>query len=90
MAGVKKIPQRLCLGCQTQHPKKELVRIVRSPEGDFSVDFTGKKAGRGAYICHSEACFLAAVKAKRFNKAFQAEPGAEVIEALRAALATQV
>jgi len=89
MAGVKKIPQRLCLGCQTQHPKKELVRIVRSPEGEFSVDFTGKKAGRGAYICPSEACFMAAVKAKRFNKAFQAEPGAEVIEALKAALSAK-
>ena len=47
MAVTKKIPARLCLGCQQQHPKKELVRIVRSPEGEFSVDLTGKKAGRG-------------------------------------------
>ena len=48
MTAVKKIPQRLCLGCQTVHPKKELIRIVRSPEGEFSVDRTGKKSGRGA------------------------------------------
>ena len=55
MAVTKKIPARLCLGCQQQHPKKELVRIVRSPEGEFSVDLTGKKAGRVAYICsHKE------------------------------------
>ena len=47
----RKIPQRMCLGCQESHPKKELIRIVRSPEGEFSVDTTGKKAGRGAYIC---------------------------------------
>ena len=48
---VKKIPERLCVGCQEKHPKKELIRIVRSPEGEFSVDLTGKKSGRGAYIC---------------------------------------
>ena len=56
MAVTKKIPARLCLGCQQQHPKKELVRIVRSPEGEFSVDLTGKKAGRGAYICNNKEC----------------------------------
>ena len=52
MMKIKKIPQRMCLGCQESRPKKEMVRIVRSPEGEFSVDFTGKKPGRGAYICH--------------------------------------
>ena len=71
MATVKKIPTRLCIGCQEQHPKKELVRIVRSPEGDFSVDLTGKKAGRGAYICNNKECFDKAVKEHRFDRSFK-------------------
>ena len=86
MAGVKKTPERLCLGCQTVRPKKELVRIVRSPEGVFSADFTGKKPGRGAYVCHKAECFDAAVKRKRFEKAFQGPVGADVLAALRAEL----
>ncbi|MBQ1855956.1 MAG: YlxR family protein [Anaerovibrio sp.] len=71
MATVKKIPTRLCIGCQEQHPKKELVRIVRSPEGEFSVDLTGKKAGRGAYICNNKECFDKAVKEHRFDRSFK-------------------
>jgi predicted RNA-binding protein YlxR (DUF448 family) len=71
MATVKKIPPRLCIGCQEQHPKKELVRIVRSPDGDFSVDLTGKKAGRGAYICNNKECFDKAVKEHRFDRSFK-------------------
>lgn len=71
MSTVKKIPTRLCIGCQEQHPKKELVRIVRSPEGDFSVDLTGKKAGRGAYICNNKECFDKAVKEHRFDRSFK-------------------
>lgn len=71
MAVVKKIPARLCLGCQEQKPKKELVRIVRSPEGEFSVDMTGKKSGRGAYICNSKECFEKAVKEHRFERSFK-------------------
>ena len=71
MATVKKIPTRLCIGCQEQHPKKELVRVVRSPEGDVSVDLTGKKAGRGAYICNNKECFDKAVKEHRFDRSFK-------------------
>ena len=71
MATVKKIPTRLCIGCQEQHPKKELVRIVRSPEGEFSIDLTGKKAGRGAYICNNEECFQKAMKEHRFDRSFK-------------------
>ena len=71
MATVKKITTRLCIGCQEQHPKKELVRVVRSPEGDFSVDLTGKKAGRGAYICNNKECFDKAVKEHRFDRSFK-------------------
>ncbi len=86
MVRPKKIPQRQCIGCQKVQPKKELVRIVRSPEGEFSVDFTGKKPGRGAYICHRVECFDAAVKGHRFAKAFMGPVAPEVIESLRAGL----
>ncbi|WP_027634223.1 RNase P modulator RnpM [Clostridium hydrogeniformans] len=65
---VKKIPQRMCNGCMEMKPKKELIRIVKSPEGDVSLDLTGKKPGRGAYICKSEACLEKAFKSKRLNK----------------------
>ena len=82
----KKMPERLCIGCQTVHPKKELVRIVRSPEGVFSVDFKGKMPGRGAYVCHKPECFDAAVKRRRFEKAFQGPMDAAVLAALRAEL----
>ena len=79
----KKTPERLCLGCQTVRPKKEMARIVRSPEGAFSVDFTGKKPGRGAYVCRRPECFDAAVKRRQFAKSFQGPVDAEVLKALR-------
>lgn len=83
MAVVKKIPARLCLGCQEQKPKKELVRIVRSPEGEFSVDMTGKKSGRGAYICNSKECFEKAVKEHRFERSFKGAIDRAVYDKLR-------
>ncbi|MBQ9376748.1 MAG: YlxR family protein [Schwartzia sp.] len=82
----KKIPERLCLGCQEVRPKKELVRIVRSPEGVYSVDVTGKKPGRGAYVCHRPECFDAAVKKRQFAKAFKEPVEETVLRALRGAL----
>ncbi|MDE6678469.1 MAG: YlxR family protein [Ruminococcus sp.] len=66
----KKIPMRMCLGCNEMKPKKELIRVVKSPDGETSLDFTGKKSGRGAYICRSTECFGKARKARRFEKAF--------------------
>lgn len=63
----KKVPVRRCVGCNTQKPKKELVRIVRSPEGEVSVDLTGKRSGRGAYLCPSAACLAKARKASGWN-----------------------
>jgi len=66
----KKVPMRMCLGCNEMKPKKELIRIVKSPESEISLDFTGKKSGRGAYICRSTECFSKARKARRFEKAF--------------------
>ena len=86
MAVQKKTPERLCIGCQTVHPKKELVRIVRSPEGVFSADFKGKMPGRGAYVCRKPECFDMAVKRKRFEKAFRGAVDAEILETLRAEL----
>ena len=66
----KRIPLRKCTGCGEMKPKKELVRIVKDPEGEISLDLTGKKAGRGAYICPDKACLAAAQKARRLEKAF--------------------
>lgn len=65
---VKKIPMRMCNGCMEMKPKKELIRVVKSPEGEVSVDLTGKKSGRGAYVCKSIECLEKAVKAKRLNR----------------------
>lgn len=65
---VKKIPMRMCTGCMQMKPKKELIRVVKSPEGEVSVDLTGKKSGRGAYICKSTECLEKAVKAKRLGR----------------------
>ncbi len=67
----KKIPQRLCVGCQEMKTKKELTRIVRSPEGEVTIDLSGKKAGRGAYVCKSKACLEQAVKAKRLERSLK-------------------
>ncbi|MBE6541099.1 MAG: YlxR family protein [Ruminococcaceae bacterium] len=74
----KKIPERKCVGCQTSFPKKELIRVVRSPEGDISIDFTGKKSGRGAYICKNEACFKKAKKSGILKRSLECEISDEI------------
>ncbi|MBD8913646.1 MULTISPECIES: RNase P modulator RnpM [Ruminococcus] len=66
----KKIPMRMCLGCGEMRPKRELIRVVKSKEGDISLDLTGKKSGRGAYICKSVECFEKARKARKFERSF--------------------
>jgi len=63
----RKIPERRCLGCGESFPKKELLRIVRTSDGNVELDFTGKKSGRGAYTCKKLSCFKKARKAKRFE-----------------------
>ncbi len=70
MPTVKKIPMRMCIGCGEMKPKKELIRVVKSPEGDISLDITGKKSGRGAYICRSSECLAKARKARKLEKSF--------------------
>ncbi|AVX20722.1 MULTISPECIES: RNase P modulator RnpM [Carboxydocella] len=84
---VKKIPERKCVGCQEMKPKKELVRIVRTPEGEVLVDSTGKKNGRGAYICPNLECLKKAVKGKRLDRALSVTIPPELISQLEQELA---
>ena len=68
----KKIPMRQCLGCREMKPKRELIRVVRKPEGDICLDFKGKVSGRGAYVCRNAACLKRAIKTKALERAFSA------------------
>ena len=79
---VKKIPQRQCLGCREMKDKKDLIRVVRSPEGAISLDFKGKKPGRGAYVCPESECLRNARKSRALERAFSAQSPAEVYEEL--------
>ena len=83
---VKKIPQRQCLGCNEHKPKKELLRVVRSPEGEISLDFTGKKSGRGAYICKSLSCLQKARKSHRIDRNLECSVPAEVYDRMEGEL----
>lgn len=85
----KKIPQRMCVGCQEMKNKKELLRIVRTPEGMIVPDSTGKKAGRGAYVCRDEQCFAKAFKEKRLEKALKQAIEADVYEQLKAGISKE-
>ncbi|MBR6806835.1 MAG: YlxR family protein [Clostridia bacterium] len=78
----KKIPERRCTGCGESFPKRELIRVVRSPEGEVSIDFTGKKSGRGAYICPKSACFKKARKQGRIAKSLEVSISDELYDAL--------
>ena len=78
----KKIPMRQCLGCREMKPKKELIRVVRSPEGNISLDFKGKASGRGAYVCPNSQCLKKAIKAKALERAFSTQIPPEIYEAL--------
>lgn len=80
----RKIPMRQCLGCRTMFPKRELIRVVRSPEGELSLDFKGKAPGRGAYLCPNPECLKKARKARAIERAFSMSVPEEVYEALEA------
>ena len=84
----KKIPMRMCVGCREMKPKKELLRVVRSPEGEISFDLTGRKPGRGAYVCHSSECLLRAIKQKQLERTFSAPISDEVRDALQKQIVT--
>ena len=75
----KKIPMRMCVGCREMKEKKTLIRVVRNPEGEVSIDPTGKKSGRGAYVCRNPECLKRAIKQKQLER--------QLAEALQAELA---
>jgi predicted RNA-binding protein YlxR (DUF448 family) len=79
----KKIPQRMCIGCQEMKPKKELIRVVKNSEGTIKVDLTGKAPGRGAYICKSVQCLEKAIKGKRLEKNFETKIDDNIFQRLR-------
>ena len=78
----KKIPLRQCVGCREMKPKKELIRVVKSPEGQVSLDFRGKLPGRGAYVCPDPACLAKARKSKALERAFETAIPPEVYDQL--------
>ena len=78
----KKLPMRQCLGCREMKPKKELVRVVRSPEGTVSLDLKGKAPGRGACVCRSAACLKKALRSKALDRSLQVTIPPELYEAL--------
>ena len=82
MTKEKKVPLRKCLGCGEMKPKRELMRVVRSPEGAVSLDLTGKMNGRGAYVCRNKACLTAAIKARRIERAFGCPVAADIYDSL--------
>lgn len=82
----KKIPMRQCLGCNEHIPKNSLLRVVRSPEGEVSLDFTGKKSGRGAYICKSLSCLKKVRKSKRLEHSLSCAIAPEVYDRMEAEL----
>ena len=81
---MKKIPIRTCIGCNESKPKKELIRVVKSPDGEISIDFTGKKNGRGAYLCFNVNCLEKAIKTKKLSRTFETQIEDEIYEKLRA------
>jgi len=78
----KKIPMRQCVGCREMKPKRELIRVVKSPEGAVSLDFKGKLPGRGAYVCPQKECLTKARKSKALERAFEMQLPVQVYEGL--------
>ena len=78
----KKIPMRQCVGCREMKPKRELCRVVKSPQGEVSLDFKGKAPGRGAYVCPDTQCLKKAIKAKALERAFDLAIGQDIYDAL--------
>ena len=84
----KKIPMRMCLGCNEMKPKRELIRVVHQKDGAILLDATGKQAGRGAYICPKMTCLKAARKARRLEKTFSCRISDEIYDALEQSMQT--
>lgn len=85
----KKIPLRMCSGCSGRFSKKELVRVVRSPDGEISLDTTGRKSGRGAYVCPKAGCLKLARKAKRLERALECAIPDAVYDSLEKAMVSE-
>lgn len=83
MGGVKKIPMRKCVGCQEMKNKKEMIRVLRVSESEFVLDTTGKKNGRGAYLCFSEECLDKAIKSKGLERSFKQPIPQQVYKTLK-------
>ncbi|MBC7335585.1 MAG: YlxR family protein, partial [Clostridia bacterium] len=77
MGKVRHVPERMCLGCRAKRPKRELVRVVRTPAGEVLIDPTGKRSGRGAYVCPQEECLRKAIKHKALERALTVSVGTE-------------
>ena len=82
MVSAKKVPQRQCVGCGEMKNKKEMIRILKTPEGTFTLDTTGRKNGRGAYLCRCMECFRKAVKGRGLERSFKMAIPKEVYETL--------
>ncbi len=83
----RKIPMRMCVGCREKKEKKSLIRVVRSPEGEITLDATGKKPGRGAYVCREGDCLARVLKQHQLERHLEAPMSEEVNEALLQELA---
>lgn len=83
MEEIRKTPQRMCIGCRQMKDKKELVRVIRTPEGSAEMDPTGRKNGRGAYLCRDAGCLEKAVRSRALERALKTEITAELLENLR-------
>lgn len=82
----KKTPMRVCIGCGEMKPKKELIRIVKSKEGEISLDLTGKKSGRGAYICKDLKCLKQARKSRKLERSFSCQISNEIYDGMESEL----
>lgn len=83
----KKIPMRMCVSCREMQPKKELVRVVRTPEGAVVLDTTGRANGRGAYLCKNSTCLEKAIKSRALERALETKIEPETYDMLRAQFA---
>lgn len=83
MATTRKQPQRTCIGCGELKNKKDLIRVLRTPENEYTIDATGRKNGRGAYICHQQECLEKAIRSHGLERSFHNPIPAEVYDILR-------
>ncbi len=86
---VRKIPMRQCLGCNQHRPKREMIRVVRTPEGETVLDLVGKKSGRGAYICPEKTCFVKARRSRRIESLLECSISDEMYDEMEKIISEQ-